>query len=143
MEPSNVEIDQLEPDEPVEKKRKTDFKSFKGGHGCCAVDCHNKTGTGKNLSFFHVIKSNKVQQDMWIQAIKRKNPDGSAWVPTASTKICGAHFTLGRPSSDPNHPDFVPKKFKYNVCSATEEEDIARNHRVNIQATKSIPICIR
>ena len=133
METPNVEIDPSEYSEPVEKKRKTNLKTFKGGHGCCAVDCHNKTGTEKKISFFHVVRSNKFQQDMWIQAIKRRNKDGSDWVPTASTRICGVHFRLGQPSSDSNHPDFVPSKFNYKVHSATEE-DIARNQRVIINS---------
>ena len=41
------------------EKRK--FKKFLGGHECCVVDCGNKTGTGKELSFFHVLRANEDQ----------------------------------------------------------------------------------
>jgi hypothetical protein len=70
---------------------------------------------------------------MWVQAIKRINPDGTKWIPTSSTRICGVHFRLGQPSSDSNHPDFIPSLFlKTKHKKAASEEDIARNQRVNI-----------
>ena len=132
---NNTDDEQVEPNddlgEPVRKKKKTELKTFKNGHGCCVVECHNKTGTDKKLRFFHVVKSNKTQTDMWVQAIKRINPDGTKWVPTSSTRICEVHFKQGQPSSDPNHPDFVPTLFlKTKHKKAASEEDIARNQRV-------------
>ena len=85
--------------EPATKKPKSEknkeLKIFKGGHGCCVVECFNKTGTDKHLRFFHVVRSNKFQSEMWITAIKRINPDGTKWVPTSGTRICGKHFKLG------------------------------------------------
>ena len=75
-------------------------------------------------------RSNKTQTDMWVQAIKRINPDGTKWMPTSSTRICGAHFRSGMASSDHNHPDFVPSVSMHRKPAT--QEDIDRNQRVRI-----------
>ena len=79
---------------PKPGKSKTNKSEFKSGHYCCVVNCHKRTGREKQ-SFFHVNRANKTQTDMWRQAIRRENPDGSLWKPSAHSKICGLHFIKG------------------------------------------------
>ena len=40
---------------------KRTFKTFSGGHECCVVNCDNVTGSGRELSFFHVLRANEDQ----------------------------------------------------------------------------------
>lgn len=47
-------------------------------------------------------------------ACKRKNKDGSPWNPSGKhVYLCGENFITGKPSKDPNHPDFVPSRFVF------------------------------
>ena len=78
----NADCNIIEPakdDNDVVPRKSNEKKSvFKSGHYCCVVNCHRRTGRpGKdNVSFFHVLRANKTQTDMWCQAIRRENPDG-------------------------------------------------------------------
>lgn len=62
----------------------------------------------------------------WAKAINRKNKDGSLWMPTKHSLICGNHFLSGRPSNNPNSPDFVPSLF-------TSEEQKKRQKPKTVQ----------
>ena len=82
------------------KEEKKPRKEFKSGHYCCVKDCHHRTGralaNGSFCSFFHVLRANETQTELWRQAIRRENADKSLWKPTASSMICGCHFVKGK-----------------------------------------------
>ena len=105
-------------------------KSRYNGHYCCAVGCHNQEGT-ENIKFFKVIrKKNPDQTEKWIQAIKRKERDGTLWRPTAASKLCGTHFKSGQFSREVNDPDYVPSLFLTGHVKPKTENDVARAKRV-------------
>ena len=119
-------------DTDVPRKSHDEKSVFKSGHYCCVVNCHKRTGRDK-VSFFHVNRANKTQTDMWCQAIRRENPDGSLWRPSPHSKICGAHFIKGKPSRDVNDPDYVPSKLGH--LKPKTEQDIARHERVRLMSS--------
>ena len=82
------------------------------GKVCRVPNCNNKEGLDI-VRFFKIIRQDKAQTEKWIQAIKRKNTDGTLWMPTKNNKICSEHFQSGRPSNDVNHPDYIPSKFSF------------------------------
>ena len=68
---------------------------------------------------------------MFLQAIRRINPDGSQWRPKPYTIICGDHFVTGEASKEHGHPDYVPSKFTAEQRTKPRtEEDLARYQRV-------------
>ena len=118
--------------ECAKKKRgpKKCEKSRYNGHYCCAVGCHNQEGT-ENIKFFKVIrKKDPDQTEKWIQAIKRKERDGTLWRPTAASKLCGVHFKSGQFSREVNDPDYVPSLFLTGHVKPKTENDVARAKRV-------------
>ena len=119
----------------MERKKKKQIKKSETaryrGHYCCAVGCHNNEGNG-DISFYRVIRKNKVQQEAWIQKIKRINEDGTPWVPTKGTKICGVHFHSGYISNEENNPDFAPSKFLTGHVKEKTETEVSRAKRVCI-----------
>ena len=111
------------------------YRSKKGQY-CAVYKCHNRTGRvvlykGTQLRFYNVIRKDLAQTALWIDAIRRKNLDGTDWKPTKQSVICGAHFVTGRFSKEVNSPDYCPKQFpkEYRTQSKTED-DIARHERV-------------
>ena len=91
---------------------KSSLKVKYKGKVCCVRNCNNKEGLDI-VRFFKIIRQDKAQTEKWIQAIKRKNTDGTLWMPTKNNKICSEHFQSGRPSNDVNHPDYIPSKFSF------------------------------
>ncbi|KAH7967031.1 hypothetical protein HPB49_021536 [Dermacentor silvarum] len=68
-------------------------------------------------------------RSLWTAAVKRLNPDGTAWQPTVHSRICGAHFVTGRPSKFATHPDYVPTIFTYR--KAGSDADVRRHNRAS------------
>ena len=62
---------------------------------CAVVGCARRHAKGEKRS-------------LWIAALRRKNADGSDWIPGEGDRVCGDHFTTGAPHKDPSHPDYVP-----------------------------------
>ena len=56
------------------------------------------------------IKSRK-RLEIWLQALKRLNPDKSKWVPSKYSRVCSLHFHGGKPSTDETNPDYKPSIF--------------------------------
>jgi len=73
---------------------------------CCALGCKNRFK--KNGIGFFKFPSQPVRRKLWILAVKRKT-----FEPTNSSVVCGEHFQTGRPSKDPEHPDYVPNIFTF------------------------------
>ena len=60
-------------------------------HGCCVIGCSSLTGRDP-YKFFRVVRADNSVTDKWLEAIGRKSSDGSAWVPSKSSRICSLHF---------------------------------------------------
>ena len=61
------------------------------GRYCCVPGCHSNEARDRHLSFYRFPKANETQRLLWIRAVHRKNPDGSDWKVTSSTRICSPH----------------------------------------------------
>ncbi|XP_035232885.1 uncharacterized protein LOC118204694 [Stegodyphus dumicola] len=65
---------------------------------------------------------NPSRRRLWETAFRREN-----WTASNSSTLCSNHFIMGKPSNDPNHPDYVPSIFKHKVQDRqTEKEKVAR-----------------
>ncbi|XP_065293901.1 uncharacterized protein [Dermacentor albipictus] len=96
---------------------------------CVAFGCRSYYYGKGNTNFFR-FPSARVSADrrsLWTAAVKRLNPDGTPWQPTAHSRICGAHFITGRPSKCATHPDYVPSLFTYR--RAGSDADVRRHDR--------------
>ncbi|KAM7302087.1 hypothetical protein ISCGN_017604 [Ixodes scapularis] len=89
---------------------------------CVAVNCTERYKKGSRVSF-HKFPADSERHRRWIISVDRKE-----WSPRANDRLCGKHFFEGRcgfhfnlrpkaclcagkPSSDRDHPDFVPTVF--------------------------------
>ena len=83
---------------------------------CCVVNCYNRSGREKGVSFFSIPAVVEHQGDKtkelsmkrrheWIKRINRKN-----WTPSKYARVCSDHFLCGKPSMlyDDTNTDWVP-----------------------------------
>jgi len=86
---------------------------------CVAVGCTNHQLMGKDISF-HIFPNKtrkKEKWEKWVLAMKRINADGTPWYPGSNyVYVCSEHFQTGRPSADPDHPNYVQNIFKFKKC---------------------------
>lgn len=61
---------------------------------CCAVGCTNHNMMEKKFSFFTFPKDPN-RWEMWVNAVKRVNQDGTKWKPSKETVLCSDHFLSG------------------------------------------------
>ncbi|XP_077493050.1 uncharacterized protein LOC144104112 isoform X1 [Amblyomma americanum] len=117
----------------------------KGGETfCCVVDCHNSNVNTKGrvppVRFYRFPGKyfECKRRKNWIAAIRRVNPDGTPWFPTADSRICSMHFIGNRKSNMTDHPAFVPTIFP-PVCNnkAPDPEKVQRWQKRTIQAASS------
>ncbi|XP_045134337.1 THAP domain-containing protein 5-like isoform X2 [Portunus trituberculatus] len=101
---------------------------------CAAVGCTNHNMmTHKKLSF--CIFPNKKKQPerwkKWVQALNRVNHDGSDWQPGGKyVYLCSEHFMTGKPSPDPDHPDYLPTVFKNRPAESATSRKFQRPERL-------------
>ena len=143
-------------DDPVNEIIETNFeevieplKKQYRGKLCCVDNCRNREGMVKlktvsvrkeskkditnvkvnvKIGFFKLHRGNKSQFDLWIQAINKRNPDGTSWVPGQHAKICGEHFKSGKPSNTIESPDYVPSLFLPRKLKPPRKLDIVANY---------------
>ena len=97
---------------------------------CCAVGCHSTYPRDReSVKFFSFSTKNLEQRELWIVAVKRKNPDGSVWLPKKQTKICSKHFITERPNPTRTHPDYVPSIFPTQHKKPKKVSDLTRQER--------------
>ena len=98
---------------------------------CCVVDCHSRYGDEGIELYTFPTRKNPVQAEKWRRAVKRRNPDGSAWKESLNTRICSMHFISGRFSWNKCDPDYVPSVFPTSYhARAKSHSDQARHERV-------------
>ena len=120
------ENDLKQKDQIISDRDDTVIKDL-GYLACSVPGCKSickKTEIKKKLSFYTIIKKSGFElsrrqiggsADQWLKAIGRKNKDGSDWRPSESSRICNLHFATGKPSDNPDDPDFVPSMFPVKV----------------------------
>ncbi|KAJ8665153.1 hypothetical protein QAD02_006815 [Eretmocerus hayati] len=102
---------------------------------CCVVNCTNDGRDSRHLFFsFPMSKSKSDQIALLIAAMKRKNADGSPWVPKPHHRICSAHFIGNDKSSDERSPSYVatipPPPLIYKVEKIDKKSVSARYQRL-------------
>ncbi|XP_064455316.1 uncharacterized protein LOC135366524 isoform X2 [Ornithodoros turicata] len=89
----------------------------RGTQYCCVVGCHkslaNVKGCAPQIKFYRFPGKawETERRKAWIAAVRRKNDDGSDWVPNSSSRICSTHFVANCKSSIQTHPSYVPSIF--------------------------------
>ncbi|XP_077526432.1 uncharacterized protein LOC144138162 isoform X2 [Haemaphysalis longicornis] len=84
---------------------------------CCVVGCPNTQANTKGreppVKFYRFPGKwyEKERRQAWTTAVRRVNPDGSAWKPTAATRICSVHFAGNRRSDVSTHASYYPTIF--------------------------------
>ena len=81
-------------------------------NSCSAFGCTNHKKKKNKPGFFRFPNNNPERRRKWIQACKRVNKDGTPWEPKGkNVYLYGEHFITKRPSTDPDHPDYIPSVF--------------------------------
>ncbi|GFW17860.1 THAP-type domain-containing protein [Trichonephila clavipes] len=82
-------------------------RKSKLGTMCSAVGCSMRSGTNL-LSAVKMYRfpTNPSRRLQWEAALQRKN-----WKANPKPELCNKHFITGKPSSDAEHPDYVPSIF--------------------------------
>ncbi|XP_052258451.1 uncharacterized protein LOC127863124 [Dreissena polymorpha] len=82
--------------------------------GCCAPGCTQRQTKGGDIHFYRFPK-NDERRWKWIIAMKRMQFDNpnKLWEPLHNQQLCSLHFLSGQPSTDANHPDYVPSRFHF------------------------------
>ncbi|GFV88654.1 THAP-type domain-containing protein [Trichonephila clavipes] len=78
------------------------------GTMCSAVGCSMRSGTNL-LSAVKMYRfpTNSSRRLQWEAALQRKKN----WKANPKSALCNKHFITGKPSSDAEHPDYVPSIF--------------------------------
>lgn len=110
---------------------------------CCVVNCYNRSGREKGVSFFSIPAVVEHQGEKtkelsmkrrheWIKCINRKN-----WTPSKYARVCSDHFHSGKPSMlyDDTNMDWVPSlRLGYPVAVSTVREGSeARNVMLKLE----------
>ncbi|KAK8773392.1 hypothetical protein V5799_012078 [Amblyomma americanum] len=80
---------------------------------------------------FHKFPGREYERERrqrWIAAVRRRNADGSPWVPTRNSRVCSYHFVDGKKSDDPRKPGYVPTIFPraYSCSKAVGSKRLQR-----------------
>ena len=88
------------------------------------------------IGFFVVQRKDSERTRKWALAISRQNANGSLWMPSKHSLLCGHHFVSGQPTDDPRSVDFIPSLFPTNhITNPKTEKDQDRFERVNNRQT--------
>ncbi|XP_050714882.1 THAP domain-containing protein 5-like [Eriocheir sinensis] len=100
---------------------------------CAAVGCTNHNMMAHKKLSFCIFPNKKKQPERWrkwVKALNRVNHDGSDWQPGGKyVYLCSEHFMTGKPSPDPDHPDYLPTVFKNRPNDSTSSRKILRLDR--------------
>lgn len=103
---------------------------------CCVVPgCSFRSGTNaiSTIRTFTFPKD-ATRRAIWTQAIRR---DG--WQAKCKSAVCSKHFVEGKPSDDPNHPDWIPSVFPFKKNDAIR--DAQKMSRYNRFQARRNPTC--
>ena len=109
------------------------------GPTCCVVGCNrNKVRDKDEVSFFKFPTKNLEKRQLWIEAVNRKNPDGSVWEPTKWSLVCSEHFVGGWHREERNHPDYKPTIFPTSHVRPSSESDLHRHDRAHKRMRRDV-----
>ncbi|KAG0726717.1 hypothetical protein GWK47_035981 [Chionoecetes opilio] len=102
---------------------------------CAAVGCRNHNMMSHKKLSFCIFPNKKKQPERWrrwVDALDRVNHDGSDWQPGGKyVYLCSEHFITGKPSPDPDHPDYHPTVFSDRPADSSASRKIHRLDRTN------------
>ena len=91
------------------------------------------------MKFFRVKRLKSESRTLcWAIAINRKNKDGTLWMPTSFSLICGKHFIGGKPVNDKDDPDFIPSIFPSPEQLNSNDEEHHEFFQSRISAMKEL-----
>ena len=111
------------------------IKSARNNHYCCISGCRSRTGRD-DFIFYRIVRRKNAITERWLEAIGRKHPDGSAWKPSKNSRVCGKHFRNGKPSKNPDDPNYVPNLFMPEIEPTPTE--IERKRTISQEAEHSV-----
>uniref|UniRef100_A0A3Q2QEP7 Uncharacterized LOC105920141 n=1 Tax=Fundulus heteroclitus TaxID=8078 RepID=A0A3Q2QEP7_FUNHE len=94
---------------------------------CCVPGCTQRHSKSSNVRFFRIPKDEE-RKNKWMIAMKRTQADNPKRLrePSYHNRICSLHFISGEPSTDVNHPDFVPTIFNFMPLTKPVKEKVKR-----------------
>lgn len=105
---------------------------------CSAPGCTKRYEKGSDISFFRFPKDlDRLKK--WQVAMKRVclSDKKKLWEPSVHDRICSEHFLGGKPSTIPDHPDYVPSVFKFTPARKKTPE---RVHRFERSSKRCLPL---
>ena len=81
-------------------KQRTDLQHYltKMPKSCVAVDCHNHNLMGAEKISFSIFPCREKfpnRWKKWVNAVSRRNEDGTQWEPARYAYLCEDHFISG------------------------------------------------
>ena len=102
----------------------------------CSVECASRYTKGSGIGFFQFPRD-PARRCLWVSAIRRRNTDGSAWVPSKWDRLCGRHFQSGRPHQEAAHPDFAPNVYLGYPTSSTSVRETSHLEEAGLASSES------
>ncbi|EDV21054.1 uncharacterized protein TRIADDRAFT_60440 [Trichoplax adhaerens] len=95
---------------------------------CCVIGCKNRR-IGNRLSFYRIPRACTAKEihrrQLWLKAINRSNWSTKK---IANARISSQHFTTGKRSDNPDHPDYIPSIFTSNKeLNMTDHQEIRQS----------------
>ncbi|KAK0073141.1 hypothetical protein PV325_010211 [Microctonus aethiopoides] len=103
-------------------------------NSCCVVNCKN-TGTNSQCKFYTFPRAiwKLKRREKWINAVRRKNVDGSPWTPKPTDTICSDHFIGGRKSEEEAKMDYIVSTItSASTKSTSQNNDITMDSMIDI-----------
>ncbi|CAN7986212.1 unnamed protein product [Ixodes hexagonus] len=103
---------------------------------CVAWGCSERARKGSAIGFYR-FPACPNRRSVWTDAVKRKN-----WTPSDEDRLCGKHFLTGAPTSDPDHPDYVPSIFAFKRPERVDRVrryERAKRRRNDAASVPSVP----
>ncbi|XP_065176929.1 THAP domain-containing protein 11-like [Sycon ciliatum] len=79
---------------------------------CSVTGCGSRQSKQCGKGFFRIpTNMTLARRQLWIKALDRsKLANGEPWAPKSGDRVCGDHFSSGRPSTDPANEDYIPNQ---------------------------------
>ncbi|XP_012730186.2 uncharacterized protein LOC105934643 [Fundulus heteroclitus] len=95
---------------------------------CCAPGCTQRHSKSSGVRFFRLPRDEERRRK-WVVSMRKNNPN-RLWTPSRHDRICSLHFISGEPSTDVDHPDFLPTIFYFSPLTKSPTTSLERFERV-------------